>query len=56
MSRRWWKHRITGVLDSIDKIQNYVAEVEFDGFKKDEKTNDAFIRNIRTAHLSTRIS
>ena len=55
MSRRWWKHRIIDVLDSIKKIQNYVAEVEFDGFKKDEKTIEAFIRNKRTAHLSTKI-
>ena len=55
MPRRWWKYRITDILDSINKIQNYVAEMEFDGFKKDEKIIGAFIRNIRTAYLSTRI-
>jgi len=55
MSCRLWKYRITDILDSINKIQNYVAEMEFDGFKKDEKIIGAFIRNIRTAYLSTRI-
>lgn len=45
MSRRLWKHRITDVLDSIEKIQNYVEEMEFEDFQKDEKTIDAVIRN-----------
>jgi uncharacterized protein with HEPN domain len=45
MSRRLWKHRITDVLDSIKKIQNYVEEMEFEDFQKDEKTIDAVIRN-----------
>jgi len=45
MSRRLWKHRITDILDSIKKIQNYVDQMEFDDFEKDEKTIDAVIRN-----------
>ena len=45
MSRRLWKYRITDILESIDKIQKYVADVEFDDFQKDEKTIDAVIRN-----------
>jgi uncharacterized protein with HEPN domain len=45
MSRRLWKYRITDILDSIKKIQSYVGEMEFDDFRKDEKTIDAVIRN-----------
>ena len=41
MSRRYWKHRITDILDSIKKIQKYVEEMEFEDFQKDEKTIDA---------------
>ena len=43
--RRLWKYRITDILDSIKKIQNYVDQMEFDDFQKDEKTIDAVIRN-----------
>ena len=45
MSRRLWKHRITDILDSIEKIQIYVDQMGFDDFQKDEKTIDAVIRN-----------
>ena len=45
MSRRLWKYRITDIIDSIEKIQNYVDQMEFDDFQKDEKTIDAVIRN-----------
>ena len=45
MSRRLWKYRITDILDSIKKIQNYVDQMKFDDFQKDEKTIDAVIRN-----------
>jgi uncharacterized protein with HEPN domain len=45
MSRRLWKYRITDILESITKIQKYVADVEFDDFQRDEKTIDAVIRN-----------
>jgi uncharacterized protein with HEPN domain len=45
MLRRLWKHRITDILDSINKIQKYVEKMEFDDFRKDEKTIDAVIRN-----------
>ncbi|MGD9080944.1 MAG: DUF86 domain-containing protein [Desulfobacterales bacterium] len=46
MSRRLWKHRITDIVESIKKIQNYVDDMEFDDFQKDEKTIDAVIRNL----------
>jgi uncharacterized protein with HEPN domain len=45
MSRRLWKYRIADILDSIKKIQNYIDQMEFDDFQKDEKTIDAVIRN-----------
>jgi len=45
MSHRIWTHRITDILESIKKIQNYVDAMEFDDFQKDEKTIDAVIRN-----------
>ena len=45
MSRRLWKHRIADILESINKIQNYVAQMEFEDFQQDEKTIDAVIRN-----------
>ncbi|MGD8740084.1 MAG: DUF86 domain-containing protein [Desulfobacterales bacterium] len=45
MSRRLWKYRITDIIDSIKKIQNYADQMEFDDFQKDEKTIDAVIRN-----------
>jgi uncharacterized protein with HEPN domain len=45
MSRKLWKYRITDILGSIKKIQNYVHQREFDDFEKDEKTIDAVIRN-----------
>lgn len=45
MSRRLWKHRITDIIDAIKKIEKYVEEMEFDDFRKDEKTIDAVTRN-----------
>jgi uncharacterized protein with HEPN domain len=45
MSHRLWKHRITDIIDSIQKIQKYVEKMEFDDFQKDAKTIDAVIRN-----------
>jgi glyoxylate utilization-related uncharacterized protein len=45
MSRRVWKHRVSDIIDSIQKIQKYVEEMEFDDFQKDAKTIDAVIRN-----------
>jgi len=45
MSHRLWKHRISDIIDSIQKIQKYVEKMEFDDFRKDAKTIDAVIRN-----------
>jgi uncharacterized protein with HEPN domain len=45
MSRRIWKHRISDIIDSIQKIQKYIEKMDFDDFRKDAKTIDAVIRN-----------
>jgi len=45
MSRRDWKLFIEDMLESIDKIENYVSGMNFDDFKLDHKTIDATVRN-----------
>jgi uncharacterized protein with HEPN domain len=44
-------------LDSIEKIQNFIKGVDFEGFKKDDKTKFAVIRALEiigeaTKHIS----
>jgi len=45
MSDRLWQHRISDILSSIKKIQQYVKGADFSGFCQDSKTYDAVIRN-----------
>ena len=45
MSPRLWKHRITDIINSINKIQEYVEQMGFEDFQRDDKTIDAVIRN-----------
>ncbi|MGW8181028.1 MAG: HepT-like ribonuclease domain-containing protein [bacterium] len=45
MSSRLWQHRITDIIEAIEKIQRYVEGMGFDAFEKDSKTIDAVIRN-----------
>jgi uncharacterized protein with HEPN domain len=45
MSSRLWQHRITDIIEAIEKIQRYVEGMDFDAFEKDSKTIDAVIRN-----------
>jgi uncharacterized protein with HEPN domain len=45
MSPRLWQHRITDILEAIEKIQRYVEGMTFDDFENDSKTVDAVIRN-----------
>jgi len=45
MSRRKWKLFIEDMLESINKIENYVSEFNFNDFKLDQKTIDAVVRN-----------
>ena len=45
MSPRLWSHRISGILEAIEKIRLYVASIDFETFREDPKTIDAVIRN-----------
>ncbi len=46
MSRREYKLFIEDILESIDLIEQYTKEMDFDSFKADRKTVDAVIRNL----------
>jgi uncharacterized protein with HEPN domain len=45
MSPRLWQHRITDILEAIEKVQRYVEGMAFNDFEEDSKTVDAVIRN-----------
>ncbi len=45
MSKRDWRLFIEDMLESIDLIERYVAQLNFDKFKEDQKTIDAVVRN-----------
>jgi uncharacterized protein with HEPN domain len=45
MSSRLWKHRLTDIINPINKIQEYVEQMGFEDFQRDDKTIDAVIRN-----------
>jgi uncharacterized protein with HEPN domain len=45
MSPRLWRHRITDILQAIEKIQLYVKGLDFEAFRQESKTIDAVIRN-----------
>lgn len=46
MSKREWKLFIEDILESIEKIEEYIRNTEFDDFKKDNRTIDAVVRNL----------
>jgi len=45
MSKREWKLFVEDILESIELIEKYIENLEFDGFSKDRKTVDAVVRN-----------
>ncbi len=45
MSKREWKLFVEDILESIELIEKYVENMEFDDFVKDRKTIDAVVRN-----------
>lgn len=45
MSKWDWKLFLEDILESIELIESYVANMNFEEFKKDRKTIDAVIRN-----------
>ena len=45
MSKREWKLFVEDILESIELIENYIGNLEFNDFRKDRKTLDAVVRN-----------
>lgn len=45
MSKRDWKLFIIDILECIEKIEDYMSEMSFEEFIKDNKTKDAVVRN-----------
>lgn len=46
MSERHWRLFVEDILESIDKIETYVANMHFENFTQDSKTIDAVVRNL----------
>ena len=46
MSLRSWKIRLEDIRDSLDLIAVYVQGLDYEAWKKDQKTIDAVIRNM----------
>ena len=45
MSKRKWKLFVEDILESIELIEKYIGNLEFNDFSKDRKTIDAAVRN-----------
>ena len=45
-SKRDWKLFISDMLECVEKIEKYVANLSYDDFIKDDKTKDAVMRNL----------
>ena len=45
MSKREWKLFVEDILESVEKIEEYVKDMTPDDFKQDRKTTDAVVRN-----------
>jgi len=45
MSDREWKLFVEDILESIELIESYVANMDIENFKNDRKTIDAVVRN-----------
>ena len=46
MSKIKWISFVMDILEAIEKIERYVANLSYEGFSLDEKTKDAVIRNL----------
>lgn len=46
MSKRDWRLYFDDIFDCIKKIENYTANLSYDEFIRDNKTQDAVIRNL----------
>jgi uncharacterized protein with HEPN domain len=45
MPHRKWQFRLLDIIQAIEKIMNYISEMDFEDFVSDAKTVDAVIRN-----------
>lgn len=45
MSKREWKLFVEDILESIELVESYVTNMDFENFKNDRKTIDAVVRN-----------
>ena len=56
MSKREWKILFEDILESINKIENYTKEIEFEKFISNSMLIDAVVRNIEIiGEASTKI-
>ncbi len=46
MSKRDWKLFVEDMIESMELIEEYIVNMEFEDFKKDRKTVDAVVRNL----------
>jgi uncharacterized protein with HEPN domain len=46
MSPRDWKFRLEDIAEALDRIFEYVQEMEYENWLKDRKTIDAVVRNL----------
>lgn len=46
MSPRDSKFRLDDIIEALQRIEKYTEGLDYDGWKKDEKTIDAVIRNL----------
>lgn len=46
MRSRSWKLRIKHIIDAAEKIERYTSGMDFEAFRKDDRTVDAVINNM----------
>ena len=46
MPSRDWKLRLEDILEAIARIDRYVAGMDYEAFRADDKTTDAVVRNL----------
>ena len=45
MSKRYWKLFVEDIVESIELIEKYTENINFEDFRNDKKTIDAVVRN-----------
>jgi len=54
MSKRYWRLRVEDILESLDKIENYLGQMSFEDFAKAGMTVDAVARNLEVVGEASR--